>query len=68
MPKRRLTPDPTVSIIVPCYNEERTIGLLLQAVRDQTAAPETLEVSSPMGDRRTARGGSSTTSPAGTPI
>lgn len=35
---------PTVSIIVPCYNEERTIGLLLQAIRDQTAAPETIEV------------------------
>ena len=35
---------PTVSIIVPCFNEERTIGLLLQAIRDQTAAPETLEV------------------------
>jgi glycosyltransferase involved in cell wall biosynthesis len=35
---------PTVSIIVPCFNEERTIGLLLQAIRDQTAAPESLEV------------------------
>lgn len=39
---RALTPS--VSIIVPCFNEERTIGLLLQAIRDQTAAPETLEV------------------------
>jgi succinoglycan biosynthesis protein ExoA len=33
-----------VSIIVPCYNEERTIGLLLQAILDQTVGTTALEV------------------------
>jgi glycosyltransferase involved in cell wall biosynthesis len=36
--------DPIVSIIVPCYNEERTIGLLLQAIRDQSVRATALEV------------------------
>jgi succinoglycan biosynthesis protein ExoA len=35
---------PIVSIIVPCYNEERTIGLLLQAILDQSVKPAALEV------------------------
>jgi glycosyltransferase involved in cell wall biosynthesis len=34
----------TVSIIVPCYNEERTIGLLLQAILDQSVGAAALEV------------------------
>ena len=33
-----------VSIIVPCYNEEKTIALLLQAVYDQTASHAEIEV------------------------
>ena len=33
-----------MSIIVPCYNEEGTIGLLLQAIADQTVAAAALEV------------------------
>ncbi|MDD5371293.1 MAG: glycosyltransferase family 2 protein [Anaerolineaceae bacterium] len=35
---------PSVSIIVPCYNEQATIGLLLQAVHMQTYPRENLEV------------------------
>jgi glycosyltransferase involved in cell wall biosynthesis len=35
---------PLVSIIVPCYNEERTIGLLLQAILDQSIGAEAMEV------------------------
>lgn len=34
----------TVSIIVPCYNEEKTIRLLLEAVEQQTYPREYLEV------------------------
>jgi succinoglycan biosynthesis protein ExoA len=33
-----------VTLIVPCYNEAATIGLLLDAVREQTVQPESLEV------------------------
>lgn len=33
-----------VSIIVPCYDEARTIGGLLEAIAAQTAAPASLEV------------------------
>ncbi len=33
-----------VSVIVPCYNEERTIRLLLQAIRGQTYPMSNLEV------------------------
>lgn len=36
--------NPLVSIIVPCYNEERTIGLLLEAVHAQTFPREQMEV------------------------
>jgi len=32
------------SIIVPCFNEQRTIGLLLQAIADQSVGPRALEV------------------------
>lgn len=35
---------PLISIIVPCYNEERTIGLLLQAIYSQTIPKEQIEV------------------------
>lgn len=35
---------PLVSIIVPCYNEQATIRILLEAVRCQTIALDTLEV------------------------
>ena len=34
----------TASIIVPCFNEESTIGLLLQAIADQTVGAAALEV------------------------
>lgn len=35
---------PSISIIVPCYNEEATIGLLLDAIQQQTVASHQLEV------------------------
>lgn len=35
---------PQVSVIVPCYNEERTIGLLLRAIEGQTWPQQELEV------------------------
>jgi succinoglycan biosynthesis protein ExoA len=35
---------PTISIIVPCYNEEKTIHLLLQSIYDQTWVKSDLEV------------------------
>ncbi len=35
---------PTVSVIIPCYNEARTIRLLLQALYDQTYPREHMEV------------------------
>jgi len=35
---------PIVSIIVPCYNEQATIGLLLEAIRCQTCTAAALEV------------------------
>ena len=34
----------TVSVIVPCFNEERTIGLLLDALAGQTFPAEATEV------------------------
>lgn len=36
--------SPRVSIIVPCYNEEHTVGLLLNALRQQEFPLEELEV------------------------
>jgi succinoglycan biosynthesis protein ExoA len=36
--------SPTVSIVVPCYNEEGTIGTLLQAILDQTFPCSKMEV------------------------
>jgi glycosyltransferase involved in cell wall biosynthesis len=36
--------QPTVSIIVPCFNEEATIGSLLEAIHKQTYPRERLEV------------------------
>jgi succinoglycan biosynthesis protein ExoA len=35
---------PAVSVIVPCFNEEPTIGLLLQAILDQSVGAATMEV------------------------
>jgi succinoglycan biosynthesis protein ExoA len=35
---------PKVSIIVPCYNEQHTIRLLLEALREQTFSPAAMEV------------------------
>jgi glycosyltransferase involved in cell wall biosynthesis len=37
-------PKPTVSIIVPCYNEQATIRLLLDAILKQTYSPTEIEV------------------------
>lgn len=36
--------SPKISIIVPCYNEERTIGLLLSAIANQSVPLSDLEV------------------------
>lgn len=36
--------QPTVSVIVPCFNEEATIGSLLSAIRDQTYPVNRVEV------------------------
>jgi succinoglycan biosynthesis protein ExoA len=36
--------SPTVSVIVPCYNEEHTIGLLLDAILQQTFPIDKIEV------------------------
>ncbi len=36
--------QPSVSIIVPCYNEEATIRLLLDAIRQQTFPPQKMEI------------------------
>jgi len=41
---RTFAQAPTVSIIVPCYNEEQTVGLLLQAILDQTVGARAMEV------------------------
>lgn len=35
---------PSISIIVPCYNEEATIGLLLDAIRQQTFPRQQMEI------------------------
>ena len=35
---------PVVSIIIPCFNEEHTIGLLLDAIYKQTFSVEQIEV------------------------
>jgi len=40
----RMTAQPRVSIIIPCYNEEATIEGLLEALRAQTYPLEQLEV------------------------
>lgn len=39
-----MSPRPLVSIIVPCYNEEATIGLLLDAIVRQTLPMQEMEV------------------------
>ena len=44
MPKGGRIGGPAASIIIPCFNEARTIGLLLQAVADQTVGAKSLEV------------------------
>ncbi len=36
--------DPQISIVIPCYNEEKTIQILLDAIRGQTFPLEELEV------------------------
>lgn len=36
--------SPQVSIIIPCYNEEATIGLLLEALTEQTYPHERMEI------------------------
>ncbi len=36
-------PHPDVSVIVPCFNEEKTIQLLLQAILDQSTKPKKLK-------------------------
>lgn len=35
---------PQVTVIIPCYNEEATIGLLLKALARQTYPPEKMEI------------------------
>lgn len=35
---------PSISVIIPCYNEEKTIQLLLGALCNQTISPSSLEV------------------------
>ncbi len=37
-------PQPKISVIVPCYNEQGTIHLLLQALYDQTYPREMIEI------------------------
>jgi glycosyltransferase involved in cell wall biosynthesis len=39
-----LMKDPQISIVIPCYNEEKTIQALLEAIREQTIPLEELEV------------------------
>ena len=41
---RQRPSEPQVSIIVPCYNEEQTIQLLLQSLYDQTFPRQDMEV------------------------
>lgn len=36
--------NPQISVVIPCFNEEKTITALLEAIRTQTIGPETLEV------------------------
>ncbi len=36
--------EPVVSIVIPCYNEEKTIGLLLDAIAQQTYDASKIEV------------------------
>jgi len=36
--------NPRVSLIVPCYNEQTSIGLLLDAIRSQTCQLGNIEV------------------------
>lgn len=43
-PRTKARATPAASIIVPCLNEARTIGLLLQAIADQSVGPAALEV------------------------
>ena len=44
LPTPRFAMPPTVSIIVPCYNEEGTIGSLLEAILAQTFPRQEMEV------------------------
>ena len=41
---KRKSPQIEISIIVPCFNEEKTIQLLLQAILDQNIEPEKMEI------------------------
>jgi len=41
---KRKNPQIEISIIVPCFNEERTIQLLLQAILNQNIEPEKMQV------------------------
>jgi len=41
---KRINPNIEISVIVPCFNEEKTIQLLLQAILDQNIQPEKIEL------------------------
>ena len=41
---KKINPQPEVSVIIPCYNEEKTIQLLLQAILEQSYPTEKIEV------------------------
>ena len=42
--KNNLEEFPKVSIIIPCYNEEKTIGLLLKAIQKQDYPLSNMEI------------------------
>ena len=39
-----MRPSPTVSVVIPCYNEENTISLLLESLAEQTYPADQFEV------------------------
>lgn len=41
---KKISPQIEVSIIIPCFNEEKTIQLLLQAILDQSYKSERIEI------------------------
>lgn len=41
---KKINPQPEVSVIVPCFNEEKTIQLLLQAILNQSFTTKDIEV------------------------